>query len=406
MVVSAQPWNVGLCVTGDDFGGIRHFNARQYPCPKTSKERQQALFETIARIQDLKTVIDSTQEHRFQILTNVAKDLPGWLKKVHLQKAIYSTLNRFTVDTNGFLAAQCWIPEREMDTVHLALCDGLKASGSDVSPILNEMVPQGPPPTYHRTNKFTSVFQSIVDSYGVATYREVNPAPFTIITFPFLFGVMFGDAAHGLILFLAAISNIFYECGRYIIILMGLFSIYTGILYNDAFAKSINVFGSSWANPYNKSEIDSWLQPKSDAQELRLTTVTLDPATAFLKERGPYPMGVDPVWNIAVNRLSFLNSMKMKMSVIIGVLQMTFGLFLSFLNHVFFKSKVDILTNFIPQMVFMGCIFIYLCVQIVAKWVFFSVEKGIVLGMEYPGKLAFFLMLPNPFHMRAASSVK
>ncbi|KAK6025170.1 V-type ATPase subunit family protein, partial [Ostertagia ostertagi] len=101
------------------------FNARQYPCPKTSKERQQALFETIARIQDLKTVIDSTQEHRFQILTNVAKDLPGWLKKVHLQKAIYSTLNRFTVDTNGFLAAQCWIPEREMDTVHLALCDGL-----------------------------------------------------------------------------------------------------------------------------------------------------------------------------------------------------------------------------------------------------------------------------------------
>ncbi|PIO70005.1 hypothetical protein TELCIR_08154 [Teladorsagia circumcincta] len=42
------------------------FNARQYPCPKTSKERQQALFETIARIQDLKTVIDSTQEHRFQ----------------------------------------------------------------------------------------------------------------------------------------------------------------------------------------------------------------------------------------------------------------------------------------------------------------------------------------------------
>ncbi|VDM78597.1 unnamed protein product [Strongylus vulgaris] len=43
------------------------FNARQYPCPKTSKERQTALFETIARIQDLKIVIDSTQKHRFQV---------------------------------------------------------------------------------------------------------------------------------------------------------------------------------------------------------------------------------------------------------------------------------------------------------------------------------------------------
>lgn len=43
------------------------FNARQYPCPKTSKERQTALFETIARIHDLKIVIDSTQKHRFQV---------------------------------------------------------------------------------------------------------------------------------------------------------------------------------------------------------------------------------------------------------------------------------------------------------------------------------------------------
>ncbi|KAK6752841.1 hypothetical protein RB195_003939 [Necator americanus] len=378
------------------------FNARQYPCPKTSKERQSALFETISRIQDLKIVIDSTQKHRFQILENVATDLPAWLKKVHLQKAIYNTLNMFTVDTNGFLAAECWIPENEMDAVHTALHEGLKASGCDVSPILNEMARQTAPPTFHRTNKFTSVFQSIVDSYGVASYREINPAPYTIITFPFLFAVMFGDAAHGLILFLAGLFFIFNEekiiarrvrdeifntffGGRYIIVLMGLFSIYTGILYNDAFAKSFNIFGSSWANPYNQSEIDSWIQPKVDTREAKITTVTLDPATSYLKEQGPYPFGVDPVWNVADNRLSFLNSMKMKMSVIIGVFQMTFGVLLSLLNHIFFKSKVDILTNFIPQLIFLGCIFIYLCGQMVTKWLFFSVEKGIVLGMEYPG---------------------
>ncbi|EPB75836.1 V-type ATPase subunit family protein [Ancylostoma ceylanicum] len=347
------------------------FNARQYPCPKTSKERQSALFETISRIQDLKIVIDSTQKHRFQILEDVAKDLPTWLKKVHLQKAIYHTLNMFTVDTNGFLAAECWIPENEMDTVHNAL---QKASGCDVSPILNEMAKQTSPPTFHRTNKFTSVFQSIVDSYGVASYREINPGLFFILNEQKILARRIRGE----------IFNTFFG-GRYIIVLMGLFSIYTGVLYNDAFAKSFNVFGSSWANPYNQSEIESWIQPKVDAREAKITTVMLDPATAYLKERGPYPFGVDPIWNIAENRLSFLNSMKMKMSVIIGVLQMTFGVFLSLLNHIFFNSKVDILTNFIPQLVFLSCIFIYLCGQMVVKWLFFSVEKGIVLGMEYPG---------------------
>ena len=39
--------------------------------------------------------------------------------------------------------------------------------------------------------------QEFVNTYGVPRYKEANPALFTAASFPFLYGIMFGDIDHG-----------------------------------------------------------------------------------------------------------------------------------------------------------------------------------------------------------------
>jgi vacuolar-type H+-ATPase subunit I/STV1 len=61
------------------------------------------------------------------------------------------------------------------------------------------------PPTFFRPNAFLDPFQEIIDTYGTPKYQEISPAVITAVTFPFLFGVMFSDIGHGMILLVLGI---------------------------------------------------------------------------------------------------------------------------------------------------------------------------------------------------------
>lgn len=345
------------------------FRATLYPCPETPGDRREMSIGVMTRIEDLNTVLGQTQDHRHRVLMAAAKNIKNWFVKVRKIKAIYHALNLFNLDvTQKCLIAECWCAVSDLEKIQMALHRGTDRGGNTVPSILNRMETKETPPTYTRTNRFTVGFQSIVDAYAVPSYREVNPAPFTIITFPFLFAVMFGDAGHGTLMFLFAlwmvlkekalqaeksdneIWNTFFG-GRYIILLMGIFSVYTGLIYNDTFSKSFNIFGSSW-----------FVAKKADYHEQE----QLDPVDNFMGS--PYPFGVDPAWQLATNKIPFTNSYKMKMSIVLGVSQMLFGVFLSLWNHRFFRNMANVWCEFVPQLLFLCSIFGYLVIIIFAKW--------------------------------------
>ena len=205
-------------------------------------------------------------------------------------------------------------------------------------------------PTYFELNSFTAPFQEIVDTYGVPRYKEVNPALFTIITFPFFFGLMFGDVGHGGILFLIGIIMVFtvkdktslmYKL-KWLIFLNGFFAVYCGFIYSEWFANAFAVFPSCY-----------------------------DVTDSHYRKKSPdcvYPFGIDYVWYISENEISFLNSFKMKFSIIIGVIQMLLGSILKGANGTYFGRWENVIFESIPQFLFMFCLFGYMSIAIIIKW--------------------------------------
>ena len=102
--------------------------------------------------------------------------------------------------------------------------------------------------------------------------------------------------------------------GRYVILLLSIFSIYTGLLYNEFFSIPLSLFGNSqWAcasdpNLQDRAEMElnHTLCPSAFADGLARTSTT------------PYPIGLDPTWHGTRTELTYLNSIKMKMSIILG----------------------------------------------------------------------------------------
>jgi len=67
--------------------------------------------------------------------------------------------------------------------------------------------------------------------------------------------------------------------------------------------------------------------------------------------------------------LTYENSMKMKLSVIVGVIQMTLGVILGLFNYLNSKDKLlGVLLGFVPKILFMLSFFGYMCFLIIYKW--------------------------------------
>mmetsp|Transcript_52719 Transcript_52719/g.60329 ORF Transcript_52719/g.60329 Transcript_52719/m.60329 type:complete len:856 (+) Transcript_52719:139-2706(+) len=338
------------------------FGLNTFELADSRHHMQNRLAEVDRFLVEQQNVIDSTRRNQIEdILKRFSSKVCGvsliemYSLFVLKEKTIYHTLNKFQTSGSIF-HGYCWVPkQREAETRRTL--QGLIRQQGEVYGQLQEMShPPGKPPTFFHLNEFTSVYQEIVDTYGVPSYQEANPAVFTAVTFPFLFGVMYGDVGHAGLLTLFAIwlclSNRktmmkgmlapAYRV-RYLLLMMGFFGTYCGFIYNDFLSLPMTLFSTCYPNA--------------------------EPGEVVFKENDcVYPFGLDWRWYQAKNELSYFNSFKMKLAVILGVIHMTGGVILKGLNSLHFRKSLDFFFEFIPQLIFLVGLFGYMDFLIFYKW--------------------------------------
>ncbi|KAJ3426236.1 v-type proton atpase subunit a [Anaeramoeba flamelloides] len=342
---------------------VESFNAKVFNIGSTHKERKQQLEDVKLQLADLKTTIKQTNLYMKKFLKFLKLRILPWYRRIHIEKATYHTLNLFSRDTNEqYMVAEGWVRLSKLDKFRQVVQENDEiGEHAIIINILDHKQMGLMEPTYIKCKEYQKTVQSLVNSFFIPKYREINPAPIMLVTFPFFFAVMFSDLGHGILLTLFALFlfktydvykvshyhsliQLFYNA-RHLILTMGISSCFIGIMYNEIFAAPMHFFDSCWEPDTNST-------------------------VAYINKGNncTYPFGVDPEWAYKSNWLIFFNSFKMKNAVIFGLFQVTIGLLIATINCIFKKKYFNLFLDIIPKFLILFSTTGYMCFLIIYKW--------------------------------------
>jgi len=233
---------------------------------------QQGLPSEIHRAaaQQLETLRRQGIDTRHALAALVEKHRAGLLglwRRTTVEEQILNAQTQF-----GKTWATClisgWMPEARVDTVQQAVAEA--THGRAVIEIRRPDQLDDPPetiPVLMDHSPLWRPFGRLVSGYGFPTYREVEPTLLVGVTFLLMFGLMFGDVGHGLVLVLIGLmvrrlgrSDVVRDFGT-LACWAGGASMVAGVLYGA-------VFGAEY-------EWALWLSPMHDTLRLLISAVLL-----------------------------------------------------------------------------------------------------------------------------------
>eukprot|EP00835_Amoeboradix_gromovi_P006356 NODE_733_length_4713_cov_0.157781.p1 type:complete len:629 gc:universal NODE_733_length_4713_cov_0.157781:2376-4262(+) len=192
----------------------------------------------IQQIDQVQTVILTKKQQLYD--ESNSDDLQKWLYSVNVDISYYELLSKCNIG-DSHVIIQGWVPNSKLNA--------LKNCLDDVPNVQISLITLSDAPTYinYVPNSFLSTFSKKCHSVmGVPNLHEID-INHVVTIIPIIFGLLIGDVGHGMLILVC--SMFFISLNKmiaYPMIVLSLFAIYTGLVYNQYFGVALQLFRSPY----------------------------------------------------------------------------------------------------------------------------------------------------------------
>ncbi len=205
---------------------------------------------------------ENTLQEKLTDARKYGKNILAVREIVQIEKDV-AELGNMIGKTGSVSVIEGWVPKKKADELVAIIEETSK--GNSVVKIIEPKKEDEVIPTCLDNSKLIKPFEVITETFGLPSYKELDPTPLLAFTFPLFFGMMFGDAGQGVILILLGLVIAYFarksksvKSLGIIIIACGIFATFFGFMYGDLFGvgprEQEKVFGGvildeKWINP-------------------------------------------------------------------------------------------------------------------------------------------------------------
>ncbi len=215
-----------------------------------------------AEIIELKKEIESILESIFLLKEEALLRLPFVLQIIELEKSNNNTLE-FCKLTEDTITMWGWVPEKQLKLLKEKVSNAefpLEIEENANVPIANpSIIPKG---------KIFGAVRGLINGIGTPTNKEIDPYILLRVTFPLIFGIMFADVGHGLMLMLVGALLVYRKykknikpsetitgyiyAGAELLIICGLYATFFGVMFGkfmgdkDFIKETARSLGITW----------------------------------------------------------------------------------------------------------------------------------------------------------------